>query len=91
MKILHLGTNDIIGGAARASFRVHWALRKQGYDSTVLVVHRHSHDPTVTALVPSMDLSTRLQRHLRRRQILGDFARYHATRPKGLEPHSLNL
>jgi len=86
MKILHLGTNDIIGGAARASFRVHWALRKQGYDSTVLVAHRHSHDPTVSALVPSTDLSTRLQRHLRRRQILGDFARYHATRPKNLEP-----
>jgi hypothetical protein len=32
MKILHLGTTDIAGGAARASFRLHWALRKQGYE-----------------------------------------------------------
>ena len=88
MKILHLGANDIIGGAARASFRVHWALRKQGYDSTVLVAHRHSNDPTVTALVPPMDFFSRLQRHVRRRKILGDFTRYRATRPKGLEPFS---
>jgi len=88
MKILHLGKNDIIGGAARASFRVHWALRKQGYDSTVLVAHRHSNDPTVTAVVPSMDFLARLRRRWRRRQILGDFARYHATRPTGTEPFS---
>ena len=88
MKILHLGTTDIAGGAARASFRLHWALRKQGYDSTVLVAHRHSTDPTVTALVKSMDVATRLQRHLRRRQMRQDFSRYHATRPTGLEPFS---
>ena len=88
MKILHLCTNDIAGGAARASFRVHWALRKQGYDSTVLVAHRHSKDPTVTAIVKSMDVASRLRRHLRRRQILQDFSRYHATRPTGLEPFS---
>jgi glycosyltransferase involved in cell wall biosynthesis len=88
MKILHLGTTDIAGGAARASFRLHWALRKQGYDSTVLVARRYSNDPTVTAIVKSMDVTTRVQRYLRWRQILRDFSRYHATRPTGLEPFS---
>jgi glycosyltransferase involved in cell wall biosynthesis len=98
MKILHLSTNDVAGGAARASFRLHWALRKQGYDSTVLVAHRDSDDPTVTALVRSTDLATRLRRRLRRREILREFTDYQATRPTGLEPftddrsqHTLDL
>src|SRR5438132_11423392 len=88
MKLLHVGTTDIAGGAARASFRLHWAFRKQGYDSTVLVARRASNDPTVTAIVKSMDVATRLRRHLRQRQIHRDFSRYHATRPTGLEPFS---
>jgi glycosyltransferase involved in cell wall biosynthesis len=88
MKIIHLGSNDIIGGAARASFRLHWALRKQGYDSTVLVANRQSSDPTVKTLALSVNFSTRLQRRWRRRKILGDFERYHVTRPTGLEPFS---
>jgi glycosyltransferase involved in cell wall biosynthesis len=88
MKILHLSTNDIAGGAARASFRLHWALRKQDYDSTVLVAHRGSDDPTVTALVRSTDLATRLRRRSRRREILREFTSYQATRPTGLEPFS---
>lgn len=86
MKILHLGTNDIKGGAARAAFRVHTALRKLGYDSTMLVANRDSDDPTVTAFAPSRDFATRLRCRLRRRQIFREFARYRATRPPGVEP-----
>ena len=88
MKILHLSKNDIKGGAARAAFRVHTSLRRLGFDSTMLVVNRQSDDPSVTAITPSMDLATRLRRRLRRRQILREFAGYHATRPTGLEPFS---
>jgi glycosyltransferase involved in cell wall biosynthesis len=86
MRILHLSTHDISGGAARATFRVHTALRSLGYESTMLVGTRRSNDPTVTALVPSRDFATRLRRRLRRHQILQDFAGYRATRPTGLEP-----
>ena len=54
----------------------------------MLVAHRDSDDPTVTALVRSMDLATRLRRRFRRSQILRAFAGYQATRPTGLEPFS---
>jgi glycosyltransferase involved in cell wall biosynthesis len=88
MRILHLSTHDIRGGAARAAFRVHTALRRAGHDSTMLVAHRDSDDPTVTALVRSMDLSTRLRRRVRQSRIRREFAGYQATRPTGLEPFS---
>ncbi|HSL04584.1 MAG TPA: glycosyltransferase family 4 protein [Nitrospiraceae bacterium] len=98
MRILHLSTHDISGGAARAAFRLHTALRGLGHASTMLVAHRASDAPTVTALVRSQDFATRLRRRLRRSQILRDFARYHATRPTGPEPftddrsqHALDL
>jgi glycosyltransferase involved in cell wall biosynthesis len=64
----------------------------------MLVSHRDSDDPTVTALVRSTDLVTRLQRRWRRRQILREFEGYQDTIPMGLEPftddrsqHALDL
>jgi len=88
MKILHLSTHDIRGGAARAAFRLHTALRRLGHDSTMLVAHRDSDDPTVRALVRSKDLATNLRRRWRRSQILREFEDYQDTRPAGLEPFS---
>lgn len=88
MRVLHLSTHDIRGGAARAAFRLHRALRRAGHDSTMLVAHRDSRDPTVTRLMRSMDLATRLRRHRRESELLREFARYQATRPTGLEPFS---
>lgn len=37
MKIYHLNHSDINGGAARAAYRIHHALRDKGVDSTMLV------------------------------------------------------
>jgi glycosyltransferase involved in cell wall biosynthesis len=88
MRILHLSTHDIRGAAARAAFRLHTALRRAGHDSTMLVAHRDSRDPTVTRLMRSMDPVTRLRRRWRERELLREFARYQATRPTGLEPFS---
>lgn len=88
MRVLHLSTHDIRGGAARAAFRLHTALRRAGHDSTMLVAHRDGRDPTVTRLMRSMDLATRLRRHRRESELLREFARYQATRPTGLEPFS---
>ena len=90
MKIIHLSTHDNSGGAARSTFRVHTALRRGGYDSTMLVANRHSDDPSVTAIVPSMDFFPRLRRRLRRRQIFREFMGYQATRPEGYEPFSVD-
>jgi glycosyltransferase involved in cell wall biosynthesis len=90
MKIIHLSTHDNSGGAARSAFRTHTALRRGGYDSTMLVAHRHSDDPSVTAIVPSTDFFPRLRRRLRRREISQEWAGYQATRPTGHEPFSVD-
>ncbi len=37
MKVIHVNHSDIIGGAARASYRIHHALRDSGSDSRMLV------------------------------------------------------
>jgi len=47
--ILHLSTSDIEGGAARAAYRLHSALRHIGVNSHMLVQSRASRDATVSA------------------------------------------
>lgn len=42
MKIIHVSTNDISGGAARAAYRLHTGLRKVGVDSWVIVQSKKS-------------------------------------------------
>lgn len=54
MKILHLSTNDVGGGAARAAYRLHRGLQDIGLDSQMLVQEKSSHDKTVIA--PKMRL-----------------------------------
>lgn len=49
MKILHLSTNDVGGGAARAAYRLHQGLKGIGLESQMLVQEKHSHDETVIA------------------------------------------
>ncbi|MBE9178848.1 glycosyltransferase family 4 protein [Oculatella sp. LEGE 06141] len=49
MKVLHLSTFDIDGGAARAAYRVHQGLRHIGVNSQMLVRGKSSPDPTVMA------------------------------------------
>lgn len=48
MKILHLSTNDAIGGAARAAFRLHRGLVGCGVHSSMLVQTKYSNDPLVS-------------------------------------------
>lgn len=47
MKILHLNTYDVSGGAARAVYRIHTALRSSGLSSSMLVARKDSDDPDV--------------------------------------------
>lgn len=47
MKILIVNTSDIVGGAARAAYRLHQALLMQGIDSKMLVQSKKSDDWTV--------------------------------------------
>ncbi len=47
MKILHVNTSDINGGAARAAYRLHRALLAAGIDSRMLVQTKASDDPSI--------------------------------------------
>ncbi|HEX7008040.1 MAG TPA: glycosyltransferase family 4 protein [Alphaproteobacteria bacterium] len=47
MKILHLSTTDIQGGAARGAFWLHKALQQQGVESIMFVDRKYSDDDTV--------------------------------------------
>ncbi|MCI5142445.1 MAG: glycosyl transferase, partial [Candidatus Electrothrix sp. ATG1] len=49
MKVLHLNTFDIRGGAARAAYRIHTALRTSGIQSEMLVACKDSFDNSVKA------------------------------------------
>lgn len=88
MRIVHLSTTDIAGGAARAAYRLHSGLRRMGHDSRMFVARRSSNDPSVVAFAPPRDPLGRIQRHLRRQSINRDNAQYQATRPSGLETFS---
>lgn len=47
MRIVHLSTTDLAGGAARAAWRLHQALLRAGEDSQMLVRRKTSTSPTV--------------------------------------------
>lgn len=47
IKPLLIGTNDILGGAARAMYRLHQGLRRNGVDSQILVNKKDSDDPYI--------------------------------------------
>ncbi|MDZ8261070.1 glycosyltransferase family 4 protein [Nostoc sp. ChiQUE01b] len=49
MKILHISTHDISGGAARAAYRLHTGLQDIGLQSQMLVQEKYSNDKTVIA------------------------------------------
>ena len=46
MKITHISTSDIKGGAARAAHRLHLGLRAEGQTSRMLVGYKDSSDPS---------------------------------------------
>lgn len=48
MRVLHLSTFDIRGGAARGTYWLHQALARRGVDSRMLVGRKYSDDPAVT-------------------------------------------
>ena len=64
MRITHVSTNDISGGAARAAYRLHAGLRKLGHDSRMLVANKASEDSAVTVFRPERDLFNRIRRRV---------------------------
>jgi glycosyltransferase involved in cell wall biosynthesis len=85
MRIVHLTTSDISGGAARAASRLHNGLKRLGVSSQVVCAKKAGFDPDTKLFKPDMRPMSRLRRKLRRSRIRRDFARYNPTRPPGYE------
>ena len=88
MKIVHLSTTDISGGAALATYRLHRGLQRAGHESSMFVATRGSQDSSVIPFAPPTGLALRARRRLRRMLIDHDFAKYRQSRPAGYEPFS---
>ena len=56
MKITHISTNDIQGGAARATYRLHRGLIDVGHESRMLVTHKASQDAEIEPVVTNASL-----------------------------------
>jgi glycosyltransferase involved in cell wall biosynthesis len=67
VKITHINTYDISGGAARAAYRLHTGLRELGQDSRMLVQQKDSTDESVTLFKPRRDIPDRLRRMIWRK------------------------
>ncbi len=88
MRVVHISTSDISGGASRAAFQLHQGLRRLGYDSSMFVAFRHSDDANVFSFRPPMNFRSRFQRRMRRERIARDLNRYRKNRPSGYEAFS---
>ena len=66
MRILHVSTHDVWGGAAIAAHRLHSELLAIGEESTMFVLDRHAEGRGVLTFVPPRDFKSRLIRTVRR-------------------------
>jgi len=85
MRIIHVSTTDIAGGAARAAYRLHLGLRDLGQESGMYVTQRSSSDTDVTRFIPPTEWKKRLLPRMRGLSIYLDYARYNRSRPMGYE------
>jgi glycosyltransferase involved in cell wall biosynthesis len=69
VRITHLSTYDLSGGAGRSAYRLHKSLRSLGHESRLLVYEKQSADASTVQFVPLFDAKTRLRRGFRRRFI----------------------
>jgi glycosyltransferase involved in cell wall biosynthesis len=63
--ILHISGYDLIGGAARAAYRLHRGLLEAGMESRMLVADKRSKDETVTSPTISRRFDRRVLRRVR--------------------------
>lgn len=58
MRILHVSSTDIVGGAGRAAYRLHQGLVAAGFHSSMLVSEKHSDDDGVAMVPRGEDFAT---------------------------------
>ena len=69
MKVVHIGTHEQEGGAARAMYRLHTGLLRQGVESVIFCMHARSNSSSVVQFTPTRTLSLRVKRSWRHRQL----------------------
>lgn len=75
LRVVHVSAHDASGGAGRACFNLHTALKRLGHQSTIFAAHVTSDDPDVVAFDPPGALGRRPRLgHVRKR----------GARPEGL-------
>lgn len=85
MRILHINTFDVRGGAARAAYRLHRGLLSKGADSTYFVQDRRIGDDTVRKFVPDPSPAQAAYRVRRKAERDAAYEAYRATRSPYLE------
>ena len=88
MKVVHLNTRDLMGGAARSAYRLHQGLQSIGWSSTMFVMEKTCPDQTIVRFERPHGLIARLRSRIRREVIARDFSQYRASRPLGYEMFS---
>jgi glycosyltransferase involved in cell wall biosynthesis len=61
MRVLHLGTSDSSGGAARAMYRWHSSLRKLDVVSQILCLNKSAEDESVSIVAPNWEESATVE------------------------------
>lgn len=85
MRIVHLSTTDIGGGAGVAAYRLHAGLGRIGVDSRMVVAHKLSGDERVSVLGQRRTNLERLRRRFHSEVMFRQFRRYRTTRPSYLD------
>lgn len=86
VRVVHVSTDDVTGGAGRCAYRLHRGLLARGHDSRMLVQRKRSDDSTVSRFRPEDGIRRRLARRWRRRRIERDHERYEDSAPGWREP-----
>jgi glycosyltransferase involved in cell wall biosynthesis len=81
MRILHVSTHDVWGGAAIAAHRLHSELLAIGEESTMFVLDRHAAGRGVLTFVPPRDFKSRLIRTVRRKSLAQELGRHAKSLP----------
>lgn len=67
-RVVHVSWSDAVGGAAKAAWRIHDAVRRAGVDSRMLVEVGESGDPAVAVAPPTPGLAAAVRRRVRPRR-----------------------
>jgi len=88
VRILQINTYDILGGAARAAYRLHRGLRSIGADSTYFVRERKTRDDSVRKFIPDPSPAAVAHRAKCKSDLEAAYDRYIETRSDQIEQFS---